>query len=284
MTSDVLKWINSKYPLKYIKIRGKSWEYIIKGSGKKTLLLLPGGGQTAQSNFQLIQAFEKKYTVVSPTIYNVDFIEEFCFAINTILKKEKKKKVILYGLSIGGMMAQSYAKRNKQRVTALIISHSPAPKSRTYRKSVLTPLLALSIFLPVLPIRLIRFLMKRYALMYQGGKGISNSLQFDNKLKFFVHDFYTRALSKRLLYTWIRLHIQFSEENFYLSDFSFLKHSILILRTDNDYLAQDDGEFKKIYPSAKVVTFHGTGHMTFQFQFNKMITSINKFLCGTIYL
>ncbi len=274
------------HPLKKITIDGKRWEYIVCGNGKDTLFLLPGGGQTAQSNFQLIDAFRDKYKVISPTIYDTDSIEEFCYGINTILKREKVNKIFLYGLSIGGMMAQSYIRRNKDKVIRLIISHSPAPRSKTYLRRIIIPLNLLNIILPAIPDRLIRFVAKKYSGGFQGVsqnnhekymKNINEKTK--NLLYHFANEFYEKYLTKRLLTTWIRLHFDFyRNEKFTSRDLADWNGKTLILRTDNDYLADDSGEFANIYPNAEVYTFHGTAHLTFQYQFEKMQEIIADFL------
>lgn len=269
-----------------MQIGKKRWEYISCGRGKETLLLLPGGGQTAQSNFQLINAFMDTYRVISPTIYDTDTIDEFCQSMNHILKTEKTGKVNLYGLSIGGMMAQSYIRRNKDKVTKLIISHSPAPKSKTYRKKVIFPLKFLNAVLPVMPTSFIRFAAIKYAGSFQGisekehGKLIEYMDEDTKKLLYhFASEFYSKYLTKRLLLTWIRLHFDFYENEYFTpKDLADWKGKILILRTDNDKLADDDGEHAKLYPQAKVYTFYGTGHLTFEYQFEKMKQVIKDFL------
>ncbi|MBI2617710.1 alpha/beta hydrolase [Candidatus Gottesmanbacteria bacterium] len=276
----------SSHPLKTIIIHNKNWEYIVCGRGIGTLLLFPGGGQTAQSNFQLIDAFKNKYKVISPTIYDVDSIDEFCYAINKILEKENSSKVIIYGLSIGGMMAQSYVRRNKDNVIKLIISHAPAPKSKTYKEKIIRPITFLNTILPFIPNYFIQFMSKRFAGWFQGVSR-KDHLRLKPEINkvteelqtYFIGEFYKKYFNKKLLKTWIKLHLNFyNNENFLPDDLSDWKGEILILRTDNDPLAQDDGEFKRLYPKAHVYTFHNTGHLTFYYQFENMVEVMRKFL------
>lgn len=63
-----------------------------------------------------------------------------------------------------------------------------------------------------------------------------------------------------------------------MNDLKDWKSKILIIRTDNDPLAQDDGMFKIYYPEAEVVSFQETGHLTPFIQFEKMVEVINLFL------
>ena len=56
------------------------------------------------------------------------------------------------------------------------------------------------------------------------------------------------------------------------------KGRVLIIRTDNDPLAQDDGVFKEYYPQAIIHTFHDSGHLTPFVRFEEMAQVIDKFL------
>jgi hypothetical protein len=70
------------YPLLYLEYQGKQWEYISAGRGS-VFVILPGGGETAESNFRLIRSLAKQYKVIVPTIYDVDSIDEFNAALNS---------------------------------------------------------------------------------------------------------------------------------------------------------------------------------------------------------
>lgn len=272
------------HPIQTLEIKNTKWEYISCGNGKETILIFPGGGQSAQANFRLIEALESKYKVIACTIYNVDSISDFCFAINSILRKEKIEKVILYGLSIGGMMAQSYLKRNPEKVSLLILSHCCTPRSSMYKKKVLQPLLLLNIFLPLIPSPFISFFSKHFAGKLQGVSNQTNVMNSEDQEKVekltkeFTIEFRETYLNKKLLKTWINLHKDFSKENFSEKDFSNWKGKILILRSDNDPLVQDEGDVKHVYPNATVYVFHGSGHLTYYYQFPSMIKEINDFL------
>ncbi len=66
-----LEEFNKKYPLKTLTVAGKRWEYISKGSGKITLLVLPGGGQYAKSQYRMVDSFSDQYKVIIPTVYDI---------------------------------------------------------------------------------------------------------------------------------------------------------------------------------------------------------------------
>ena len=269
-----------------LNIDGIEWEYISTGKGDSTFVIFPGGGQTAQSNFRLIEALKNKYQVISINIYSCDSIDEFNEAVNKILNKEKVRKINLYGLSLGGLLAQSYLSRNKDKVSSIIISHACTPKSITYKNKVITPLRLLKTFLPILPNTLIRWTTRTFARRLQGG---DNKTHFEilSKLRprivrlnnLFLQEFRNKYLTKRLLKTWINLHLDFyKNEKFTSNSFKSWKGQVLIIRTDNDPLMQDEGDFGVIYPKAKVYTLTGTGHLSFYYKFDEIVNEIKRFL------
>lgn len=279
---STLEEFYKKYPLKKISVNNKNWEYISCGKAKETLLLFPGGGQTAQGNFRLIQVFEDEYKIIIPTIYDVDSIKEFCNAINTILQNENTDKVILYGCSIGGLLAQSYLKRNKDKVTDLILLSACTPKSKLYQSKIV-PLTKLKFLLGIVPIGILKFLLTNFGGQFQGASKegrvrAKEDIEVDKLLHLFVQEFVERYFTKRLLTTWLCLHKEFSQESITKEDFSDWKGKVLIMRSDNDPLMQDDGDFKKVYPQSDIFTFHGTGHLSHYYEFHKMVEVMNNFL------
>ena len=69
-----------------------------------------------------------------------------------------------------------------------------------------------------------------------------------------------------------------NEKKFTNNDLADWKGKILIIRTDNDPLAQDNGMFKIYYPTAKVITYTKTGHLTPFVRFEEMTKGIQNFL------
>lgn len=274
------------HPLKQFEGSGKPLQYISVGEGRKTVLLIPGGGQTAQSNFALIEALEQQYRVIAPTIYDVGSVSEFCQAVDGLLDHEEVDSVNVYGLSFGGLLAQSYLWRNKERVESIILSHACTPESKRYESRVVRPLRALSVVLPFIPDGLIRSFAKLSAAKIQGVPNenaprdpIMSESRNAEVGAYFAHEFYDKYLTKTLLRSWINIHTDFSRnEKFSSADLKDWPGRVLILRTDNDPLMQDEGYFAKLYPNAEVHTFNGTGHVTFYYQFAEMMSVINYFL------
>lgn len=236
-TPESVKSFYETHPLKQFEGASKPLEYIAVGEGRKTMLLIPGGGQTAQSNFALIEALEQRFRVIAPTISDVGSIDEFCQTIDGLLDHEEVDSVNVYGLSVGGLLAQSYLWRNKERVESIILSHACTPESKRYASKVVRPLLALSVVLPVIPNGLIRSFAKLSAAKIQG---VSNENAPTDPImseprnaevgSYFTREFYNKYLSKKLLRSWINIHTDFSRnEKFHPSDLKGWPGRVLIL-------------------------------------------------------
>ncbi len=277
----------SKYPLQTIFIKGKKWEYVIVGKGERTFVILPGGGETAQRIMLLLnpQTLATNFKIIAITFYNADSIQECCEAIDVILEKENVRKIILFGHSIGGELAQSYFRRTKSKnnIEKIIILHACTPNSEVYKKDLVRPFKILHFFLPLLPTWLITKMAKMLANRIQGisSKNIIEPMSEKTRLlqKILAREFFDKYLTKRQWQTWYLLHMEFAyKEKFSPTDLKNWQGKILIMQTDNDPWMRDGEGFRKLYPKAKIVTFHGTGHLTFYYQYNKVIETIKKFL------
>lgn len=276
----------AKHPLKYIIIKDKKWEYLSGGKGNKTIVILPGGLQNAESCFDIMNAFEHNYRVLIITVAGAKTINELCDTLNTILDYEKIHKIFLFGRSLGGLLAQSYVRRNQNKVEKLILSHTAAPSSKTFINKVVKPIMIQNILLSLSPMFLVRFVVKKIGTQTQLVKnaGISDTWslmtpQHRVLRRAFQQEFIPKHMTKKLLKTtcWLTLDF-YRHEKFTARDLDNWKGKILITRTDNDPLMQDDGEFIKLYPQAKFYTFTKTGHLTDFIQFEKTIEVIRNFL------
>jgi pimeloyl-ACP methyl ester carboxylesterase len=283
---QILEDFYQKYPLQKILVKNKTWEYLTCGKGKQTLVLLPGGAQTAQSLFTYIQAFENSNKVIAITIYNAENIDECCQAIDEILKKEKVESILLYGYSIGGLLAQSYLRRtkNKSKIHKLIISHACIPGAKSYRNNLVIPFQLLAPFIFLLPDSFSRKISQRYAIKVQGySKHPIFLTKFDKHTEqlhqAFTQEFFQKYLNKTLWRTWYNLHKEFCyKEKYSAKDLKEWQGKILIIQTDNDPWMKDEKRLKKFYPSAKWYTFYNSAHLTYYYQTEAMIKILKNFI------
>ncbi len=275
------------HPIQKLEVDGVIGEYIVGGEARTGFLIFPGGGQDALSCFDLIDCFEKKYKIVAVNFAGFSTLDSFFKFINKIFEKEKIEKVIVYGLSVGGFLAQHYAIRNSDKVVKIIISHAGSAKSKTIQKRVILPGKVLHFFLPVIPISSLRWLIRKFSGRVQSGQSNIKKLylKYSTKENFkrrteFAKQFGLNFLNRKYLKSFYKLGMDMQKEEKYwdIKKLNELSKKMLIIKTDNDPLARDDGIFNDYYPNARIHIFTDTGHLTPFVQFEKMIEVIQGFL------
>lgn len=262
-------------------------EYIVGGKDKTAFLIFPGSGQDALSCFDLVNEFEKKYKAIAVSYGGFYSLDSFFKFVNNVLEKENANKVILYGLSLGGFLAQHYVRRFPSKVTMLVLSHAASTKSKTVIRNVIRPGKLLYKLIPFIPQWFLNKIFVPVAGRVQSGKSnvlslyerYSSKENLDRRTEFAKRTIFS-MIDKNYLKTVYSLgtEMEILEDKFKPRDLEAWKGKILILRTDNDPLAQDDGMFKKYYPQAKVVTFEKTGHLTPFIRFGEMARTIWNFV------
>ncbi len=280
------KFLSTHLP-KLVTINGVEKYYIVGGSGKTAFLIFPGSGQDALSCYDLINKIEKKYKVIAINYAGFYNINSFFDYVNAILEQEKIERIILYGLSLGGFLAQHYVRKFKDNIDFLILSHSGTTKSKSIIWRVAIPGKILYFFIPLIPQRVLNTFFKPVAGRVQSGN--SNVLKLyetysskENlqRRRDFAKKTSFSLINKNYLKTVYHLGVEMEklENKFTQADLKNWTGKILIIRTDNDPLAQDDGMFNLYYPNAHVVTFRNTGHLTPFIQFENMARKIHQFL------
>lgn len=275
------------HPVQKIIVDGKERKYLIGGSGDTTLVVFPGSGQDGLSCYDLIDKFEKRYKVIAIYYDNLRSLQEFYNYINAILEKENTKTLYIYGLSLGGFLSQHYVRKFQNKVSKLILSHTGTTRSKTVIRKVAIPGKILHFFLPIIPINLFRNILvknggkvqsgqqdvKKLYEIYSTKENLEKRVQLFNKTGF---NFLTRDYLESIYRMGIDM--EKNEKKFTNNDLADWKGKILIIRTDNDPLAQDNGMFKIYYPTAKVITYTKTGHLTPFVRFEEMTKGIQNFL------
>lgn len=235
----------------------------------------------------MIDAFEQTFKAIAVNYEGFSTVQSFFEYVNGILKKEKIEHVILYGLSLGGFLAQHYVRRYGSTVNALILSHAGTTKSKTIIRKVIIPGKIIFFFLPVIPQTVLNFFFISLAGRVQSGN--SDLLRVYRKYSTVENLERRRDIAGKSSFSmvgkdylrsiyYLGTDMEKLEKGFSTRDLSNWKGKILIIRTDNDPLAQDDGMFVQYYPQATIHTFHGTGHLTPFIRSEEMIHVIKEFL------
>lgn len=236
------------HPVEHLSVAGADWEYITCGQGEEALLFLTGALGQGENAFQLIQAFQPEYRVVSPSYAPVTTMAQLVDGIVGILDSEKIRQAHVSGNSYGGMVAQCLVRLYPNRVDKLILSSTVVPKPELGKK-----IEKALIFLSLLPVGLIRTLFKlRFRKVL---KGQEFWLAYIREILAAI----TKGdlIARYKVVADVAMNYIFSPED--LQDWP---GSILILRGEDDPLvkAPEQEALKALYPKARVHIFHGAGH------------------------
>ena len=158
-----LREFRRAYPYKRLTFGDTAWEYISCGRGKQTLLLLPGALSVGESTFPLITAFENEYRIIAPSYALSLTMTGLCDGIAHILEAENINQVHVIGGSYGGLVAQYFVRKYKDKACSLVLSHTflMTPKFEKPLKIAgkLFFLMPRILFVPLLKLRLNKMLL-----------------------------------------------------------------------------------------------------------------------------
>lgn len=120
---QTLRAFRQTHATQILQVGPDRWEYMSGGKGELTIVIVGGGGSTAESMFSINAALESYCQVVSlgiPT--SVATIEEVNRGIEAILDSLGIGQAIFLGHSLGGVVAQFFALRHPERVAGLVLS------------------------------------------------------------------------------------------------------------------------------------------------------------------
>lgn len=109
------------------EVDGVPFEYLVSGSGPRTLLLLPGLLGDAASLWQQIAEFERDHRVVSLTYPDTPSLRGQLDALARVLDAEGVERAVVVGQTLGGFLAQAFARAFPERVEGLVLVHAGVP-------------------------------------------------------------------------------------------------------------------------------------------------------------
>jgi len=153
---DQLRRFRATHPLKSFILDGVTWDYLLGGQGRETLLILPGLLGVAEMSFQHSAIFENTYRVIVPGYpFGVGTLDQLVGGLAALLDAEQIDRVHVLGGSFGGLVAQRFVRAYPERVRRLVLSHTGGPRpdrARANRRAV-------TLF-GLLPMRVLRFMLR----------------------------------------------------------------------------------------------------------------------------
>ena len=263
------------HPLKFINFKGNSVPYYCLGKGDKTILTFSGGHSGPWAVYNSALGFEDEFRMVVVDFSCLDNLDDFSLCVNHTLESEGIDRVCVIGQSLTGMFAQSYFRRNMERVEAMVLTNTLAPKRERNKKAALT-------FLRLFPTFLLKPLLKK-RLGQIGKVDATISPEVEERLRFRMallrHDL-DREASKRTLLNVVRMLFEFNEKDESLiAKIEGWPGKVLIVTSEDEPYRGDVEFLMKQYPRVELYSFPaGWRHAASLIHMEKFQNLIKNFL------
>lgn len=101
-------------------------EYVAAGNGP-ALVAFHGAIGNAESMEWFIRAFSPRFRVIVPSLGQRNDVDDFCRSVADVLDAEGIETATVFGISFGGLIAQSFVRRHPTRVDRLILMSCGIP-------------------------------------------------------------------------------------------------------------------------------------------------------------
>ncbi len=248
------------YPLHTIPIQQMEWTYYdTMGDGFPVLLLSGGGGHT-EAIFPQINALSQQFRVIAPNIPSkIKNIEDAVDGLSTLLNALELKQVHLYGISLGGHIAQIFIRKHYARIRDCILSHTAIPTEQLAQKTSMQYRM-----LQLYPSGLLTAMFKR--MTRQQVELCPVNIADDERefwKTYFDHQ-YDMQISKSWIVSRARIaRDYFSQFTFHGTDLNYWAGRLLIIESSHDdvYDEGERGALLAMYSRAWIHTFEGYTHL-----------------------
>jgi len=270
------------YPLQRLHIQQTGWTYYDTGGDRFPLLLLAGGGGQAEAMFPQISLLADKFRVIVPNIPStVKHMEDVIDGLSTLMNALDIKKSNLYGVSLGGHIAQIYIRKHYVRVRDCILSHTAIPTEQLAQKTSMQYRM-----LQLYPSVLITRLFKR--MTQQQIKACPVKIS-DTERAFWQNYFeqqYDAEITKAQIVSRASIaRDYFSEFTFHGTDLNYWQGRMLIIESSRDdvYDEGERGALLAMYTRAWIHTFEGYTHLATILAHRQLAELVIDFFKGDAY-
>ena len=248
-----LRQFRVEYPYRQATVGGTRWSYIGGGRGRP-LLLLTGALGTAESSWQSIAHFARRYRIIAPSYpATISTMADLADGLAGILDVAGVARSYVMGGSFGGYVAQVYVRRYVRRTEKLVISHAGLPDPERGEQ-----IARAMWWMKLLPASLMRALLKRR---------LGSLLPQERPEGVFMAAYLQEALrapgTKERFLNGFRLAMDFDlQQDFQAQDLADWPGQVLLITADDDpgTPPRVREAMMALYPDAKLHLFHGTGH------------------------
>lgn len=118
----------TNYPARELSVEGTEWRYHATPSTGPVVMMVHGGGGSAESLFQYAARLSPRLQLLLPSIpASVATVEEALVGIRAIIEHSGITPANYVGFSMGGMLEQVMVRRSSGGVRSLTLIHCPPP-------------------------------------------------------------------------------------------------------------------------------------------------------------
>jgi len=242
-----------------------AWEVIDGGSGEPALVLLPAAGGSAESQFHLMDRFEKHTRVLSVGCpATLARVADAVTGLQTILAGAGITSCYLLGQSLGGIFARAYASAFPERVKGLILANTARYSAR--RARMVRMALSSAQHLP------------RKAVVTVLGARVKRLLHGHPDRDFWL-EYFGRDELERVGQRGIANLGACVEDSLRLDDRPRYTGRTLIIESDNDtaFTPAERQALRESFSQASLCTLHGAGHLASITRRDQFIEAVLEF-------
>lgn len=251
-----------EYKIKQFEFRGKIVEYIATEKRDKTLLMFHGALGSADTPYSEILRLKGRFQIITPTIRDFGSLDDISDAVNEILHREQVERVLIRGGSFGAFIAQSYFRRNYEKIDRLVLINGIPPKGE-YTKKDKRDVRLFRLMFKIIPEKLAKKIMLKELSKY-GEQSHSLSEEQQKELDFLMMQLNERLakVKKSHIVESMMLVVEFDlNETMKPDDFSDWNGKILLITDTEDTSFKYFNRLKAQFPDPKVKIFENSGHI-----------------------
>lgn len=254
-------------------VAGHVWDVLASGSGERAIVLLPGGGGSAESQFPLIAALESHARVLSigcPATLTT--VREAVDGVKTLLDEYDVSECYLLGHSLGGIFAQAFAMTFPERVEELILAN--VANYSVQRAAMVRAILKSARYLP--KSALITLLSARIRRL------LRDHPDREFWLEYFTHDELQRVGNEGIANRGACIGDSIAQWSSSLTAQKY-QGPTLLLESDDEtaFTIAERQAFRASYPYATVHTFRGAGHLSSITRHDEFVSEVLGFVVST---